>query len=125
MKETKTKASDFSLLTANVLHVGERWIHSRRVHAAGRLQAADVVDNKGRARTGQAVHRRLVQEDVVAVPGDTGSSNALLVHRGRDRAGVAVMRQTALWFRWIQANVACPFYSTRVGRQTVIFVNDN
>ena len=96
MKETKTQASDFSILTATVVDVGESLIHSRRIHAAGRLQAADVVDNKGRARTGQAVHRRLFQEDVVAVPGDTGSSSALLVHRGRVRAGVAVMRQTAL-----------------------------
>ena len=109
VKETKTKASDFSLLTAIVVDVGERWGHSRRVHAAGRLQAAVVVVNKGRARTGQAVHRRLVQEDVVAVPGDTGSSSALLVHRDCRRTGGSVMRETALWTtRWVQASFMLP-----------------
>ena len=120
MKETKTQASDFSILTATVVDVGESWIHSRRVHAAGRLQASVVVLNKAQARTSQAVHRRLVQEDVVAVPGDIGSSSAVLVHRGHVTAVAAVMRQIALWFRWIQADVACPFYRTRFDRQTVI-----
>ena len=69
--------------------------------------------NKGRARTGQAVHRRLVQEDVVAVPGDIGSSSALLVHRYCPRTGGSVMRQTALWTtRWVQASFMLPIIIT-------------
>ena len=115
VKETKTEASDFSLLTAIVVDVDERWVHSRRVHAAGRLQAAVVVVNKGRVSTGQAVHRRLVQEDVVAVPGVTGvsSSSTLLVHRDCRRTGGSVMRETALWTtRWVQASFMLPIIIT-------------
>ena len=72
-----------------------------------------VVVNKGRARTGQAVHRRLVQEDVVAVPGDTGFSSTLLVHRDCPRTGGSVMRETALWTtRWVQASFMLPIIIT-------------
>ena len=109
-KERKTEASDFSDLIAIVLDVGVRWSHSRRVHVAGLLQAAAVVDNKGRARTGQAVHRRLVQQNVVADPGVTGvSSSTLLVHRDCPRTGGSVMRQTVHWTaRWVQASFMLP-----------------
>ena len=72
-----------------------------------------VVVNKGRVRTGQAVHRRLVQEDVVAVPGDTGFSSTLLVHRDCPRTGGSVMRETALWTtRWVQASFMLPIIIT-------------
>ena len=68
------------------------------------------MDNKGRVRTGQAVHRRLVQENVVADPGVTGvSSSTLLVHRDCPRTGGSVMRETALWTtRWVQASIMLP-----------------
>ena len=85
-----------SILTAVVLDVGPRWIQSRRLHTAARKQTAVVVVNKGRSRTGQAVHHRLIQQNVVAKTGVTQSTRALLVRRDRPRAGWSVMRRTIL-----------------------------
>ena len=99
-----------SILTAVVLDVGPRWIQSRRLHTAARKQTAVVVVNKGRSRTGQAVHRRLIQQKVVAETGVTESTRALLVRRDRPRAGGSVMRRTTLtiikvrtfwWWCWV------------------------
>ena len=96
MYETTTGASDFSILTAVVLDVGPRWIQSRLLHIAARKQTAVVVVNKGRSRTGQAVHRRLIQQNVVAETCVTESTRALLVRRDRPGAGWSVMRRTIL-----------------------------
>ena len=85
-----------SILTAVVLDVGPRWIESRRLHIAAHKQTAVVVVTKGRSRPGQAVHRRLLQQNVVAETGVTESTRALLVRRDRPRAGGSVMRRTVL-----------------------------
>ena len=85
-----------SILTAIVLDVGPRWIQSRRLHTAARKQTAVVVVNKGRVRTDQAVHRRLIQQNIVAEIGVTESTRTLLVRRDRPRAGGSVMRRTIL-----------------------------
>ena len=90
------KSLRLSILTAVVLDVGPRWIQSRRVHTAVRKQTAVVVVNKGRSRSGQAVHRRLLQQNIAAGPGVVDSTIALLVHRDRPRTGGSVKRQTAL-----------------------------
>ena len=90
------KSLRLSILTAVVLDEGPRWIQSRRLHTAARKQTAVVVVNKGRSRTGQAVHRRLIQQNVAAGHGVVDSSRTLLVHRDRPRTGGSVMRQTAL-----------------------------
>ena len=77
-----------------VVDVADHWLPSRVVQVAGRLQAAAVVVNKGRARTGQAVHRHLLQQNFVADPGVSGvSSSTPLVHRECLRTGGSVMRQ--------------------------------
>ena len=94
------KSLRLSILTAVVLDVGPRWIQSRRVHTAVRKQTAVVVVNKGRSRTGQAVHRRLIQQNFAAEPGIVDSSRTLLVRRDRPRAGGSVMRQTILTMQY-------------------------
>ena len=55
-----SKSLKFSILTAIVLDVSQCCIQSRSVHIADRSQTAVVVVNKGRVRSGQAVHRRLI-----------------------------------------------------------------
>ena len=88
-----------------VLDVSECWIQSRRVHTTDSKQTAVVVVNKGRFRSGQAVQRRLLQQNLAAEPGVTESTRALLVRRGCPRAGGSVMRQSATWTtRWVQAS---------------------
>ena len=105
-----------SILTAViVVDVSECWIKRRRVHLADSKQAAVVVVKKGRARTGQAVHRRLLQQNFVAEPGVTGvSSSALLVHRDCPRTRGSVRRQTALQTARLVCmhRLCCLFYST-------------
>ena len=54
------KCLKLSILTAVMLDVSQRWIQSRRVHTADRKKTAVVVVNKGRVRSGQAVHRRRI-----------------------------------------------------------------
>ena len=81
----------FSILTAIVLDVVEHWIQSRRVHTAERSQTAVVVVSKGRSRSGQTVHRRLLQQNFVAGIGVTDSTVALLVHRDYPRTGGPVV----------------------------------
>ena len=95
-----------SILTAViVLDVSECWIQSRRVHITDCKQTAVVVVNKGRFRSGQAVQRRLLQQNLAAEPGVTESTRALLVRRGCPRAGGSVMKQSATWTtRWVQAS---------------------
>ena len=103
------------LTTVTVVDVADHWIPSRVVQVAGRLQAAAVVVNKGRARTGQAVHRRLLQQNFVADPGVTGvSSSTLLVHRDCPRTRGSVRRQTALQTaRWVYLHrICCLLHST-------------
>ena len=103
-KRNDNNSRRLPILTAViVVDVADHWIHSRVVQVAGRLQAAAVVDNKGRVRTGQAVHRRLLQHNFVADPGVIGvSSGTLLVHRDCPRSGGSVRRQTAHWTaRWV------------------------
>ena len=105
----------FILTTVTVVDVADHWIPSRVVQVAGRLQAAVVVDNKGRVRTGQAVHRRLLQHNFVADPDDTGvSSSTLLVHRDCPRTGGSVRRQNALQTarRVYMHRLCCLLYST-------------
>ena len=76
------KSPRLPILTALILiDAHEQWFDSRVVMLADRHQTAAVVVSKGRARTGQAVHRRLLQQNFVAVPDVTGfSSSTLLVH---------------------------------------------
>ena len=105
----------FILTTVTVVDVVDHWIHSRVVQVAGHLQAAAVVVNKGRARTGQAVHRRLLQQNSVADPGVTGvSSSTLLVHRDCPRTRGSVRRQTALQTAtWVYMHrLCCLLYNT-------------
>ena len=73
------------------------------------------MDNKGRVRTGQAVHRSLLQQNFVADPDDTGvSSSTLLVHRDCPRTGGSVRRQNALQTarRVYMHRLCCLLYST-------------
>ena len=94
-----------------VLDVSECWIQSRRVQIADCKQAAVVVVNKGRSRTGQAVHRRLLQQNLAAEPGVTESTGALLVRRGCPRAGGSVLTQTATWTTWwVHASFKLPVF---------------
>ena len=108
--KTTTRAAEFSLTAVIVVDVADHWLPSRVVQVAGRLQAAAVVVNKGRARTGQAVHRHLLQQNFVADPGVSGvSSSTPLVHREWLRTGGSVMRQTAHWTAsWVQASFMLP-----------------
>ena len=94
-QQNDNKSLRLLVLTAViVVDVADHWLPSRVVQVAGRLQAAAVVVNKGRARTGQAVHRHLLQQNFVADPGVGGvSSSTPLVHRECLRTGGSVMRQ--------------------------------
>ena len=84
----------------------ESRIQTRRAHAALVAQATVVVVKN--RRVSQSVHHRLVQEDVVALPGGIGYSSALLVHIGHPKAAGPVMRHAPLWAPGVQADSTLP-----------------